>query len=144
MKMETIVTVALFIGCAMAWGDDSTTNALPEGVKHPTQPGTYVMGEWTYTYAIRHKGSQSERRSGTLSRKGAIVAGEVGDVIDTSLGRFVWLDDAYDSGWLKTATYDKPLFDAKGRLVPDVKERVTALRDRKETKAQNKPPEGTH
>jgi len=88
----------------------------------PTAPGTYEADGWRYTYVVEGKGTRSERRIGTLFRDGKQVTGDVGDTQETPLGRFALFPaGAYDSGWVNTRTYDRPVFDSSGDLLPGVR-----------------------
>ena len=80
----------------------------------PTKPGKYEAGGWQYTYEIQAPKTRSEKRIGTLKKGGKEVAGKMGDVMETPLGKFKYYDTMYNKGWLNTLTYDKPVFPEDG------------------------------
>jgi len=88
-----------------------------------TQSGAVESGPWKYVYSISARGSKSERRSGELSYAGRPIPGAVaGDRIDTPWGRVqLFPQRGYNSGWLLRTTYDGPIDNAKGRLLPEPK-----------------------
>lgn len=95
----------------------------PRTASFPTKAGTYESGPWKYIYHITSKGSRSERRHGQLFQKGLPVPGTLGDVRDNPLGRFVYFGDKpqnYSRGWLNTLSYDKPVFDKAGKVIPEL------------------------
>jgi len=116
-----IIAVTLAVVClALALVGFLRLRGGPAGF--PTAPGEYEKNGWGYTYAITGKGTRSERRVGTLFRGGKQVAGDVGDTQETPLGRFALFPaGTYDSGWINTRTYDRPVFDSSGNLLPEVR-----------------------
>jgi len=107
--------------------------AVVARVQYPTTPGSYRLGEWQYTYEVRSEGTRSERRVGTLLRRGAVVRGSSGDVKETPFGRFVYFDTMWESGWLNTRTYDRRVFDDDGEPLEEVREFLEGVRKRGET-----------
>jgi len=107
-------------------------DAIPNGAGYPTKPGTYSVdcddGKWIYKYVIAHRGTRSEKRRGRISINGKTVAGRHGDVRYTPFGKLLYLDLPFYSGWLNTLTYDSPVFDKKGELLPELKETVEMTR----------------
>lgn len=68
----------------------------------PTQLGTYVSGEWTYTIAITAKGSKSQGTLGTLSLGEQSVLAFDGATKCTPWGALVFSDPGVpwgDHGW---------------------------------------------
>ena len=132
MRMTVAVCLISTI-CVVVYGDDRITDKIPDGLRHPVKAGTYVVGGCTYVCGIAKKGSQSERRCGSLFFQGFPVRGKYpGEVKDTPMGKFVYFgeiqDSRYDSGWLKTLTYDSPVFDKKGQLLPGIDKRLQEWR----------------
>lgn len=82
---------------------------FPPPCAYPTRPGSYRLGEWQYSYAIRAWG-RSEGREGRLVRRGEEVRGRVGQVLETPLGKFQYFDGLYTKGWLNTLARDGAVF----------------------------------
>ena len=140
MKIKWIIaTIMLLPACAFTEGKDKTSEAILEGVKHPSKAGTYISGDWTYVYGVAAKGSRSERRMGSLFLRGFPVKGHVGSVKDTPFGRLIYWEGHWNSGWINTMTYDKPIFDSKGEVSKDIKRQLHSMRtQKKKQEEQNK------
>lgn len=108
--------------------------AWPRLVAHrpaafPTKPGSYTLGKWRYDYTVTLRGTRSECRSGCLYEGGAAITGAPGEIRETPLGRFVYFGSNdppaggppyYNSGWLNTITYDRPVFGPDGQVLREV------------------------
>jgi hypothetical protein len=98
---------------------------IPRGVEYPTEPGSYRLDDWEYSYEIKAKGSRSERRIGVLKCKGVEVKGSLGDIKDTPFGKFMHFSSdphEWNIGWLNTRTYDRRVFDEDGKLLSEVRD----------------------
>jgi len=112
--------------------DGEIDPAVLERVRYPTDPGSYRLGEWQYTYEVRSEGTRSERRVGTLLRRGGVVRGASGDVKETPFGKFVYFDTIWENGWLNTRTYDRRVFDDDGEPIEELREFLEGVRKRGE------------
>lgn len=122
MKMNKFATMVAMI---LAITPQMAPAASNDVVTHPTKPGAYTNGDWTYEYNIYTIGtSPLEHRQGILKFKGIQVTEQIGTVIDTPFGRFMSFDvvgggqQGYNTGWLMTLTNDRPVFDATGTVTP--------------------------
>jgi hypothetical protein len=99
--------------------------------------GAYESGKWKYDYTIGAKGSRSERRSGALTFDGKPIAGAAAsDRIKTPWGVMQYFGDpvadrGWNSGWLLKQTYDQPLDEKKGRMLPAPDAAATLTAERK-------------
>jgi inhibitor of cysteine peptidase len=86
-----------------------------------SRSGAYEAGKWKYVYAIRAKGTRSERRTGALTYAGQpvekLAKAEPFDRIRTPWGLMQYVRQSYNRGWLTRLTYDQPLALKKGRLL---------------------------
>ena len=90
---------------------------------YPTKPGTYRHKGWRYEYSVEAAGTRSERRTGRLFLEDREVSGQVGEILEEFVGRFVYFGDTgYNRGWLNTLTYDRPVFEKDVKLTSAAKE----------------------
>lgn len=109
-RIVFVVLLLLLSGCTTQTAD------------YPTKAGSYERRGWKYVYTIEYEGTRSEKRIGKLYRNGAEVIGNVGEIRETQVGTFVFFSlKGYSQGWLNTLTYDRPVFQNDGRLLPEVK-----------------------
>ncbi len=85
--------------------------------------GSYAWDKWRYEYAIRHAGTRSEKRAGTLTHDGEAPVEEPkpGDLVLTPWGLMQFHGSGYARGWLYRGTYDAcpDLRRSKWRESPD-------------------------
>ena len=90
------------------------------------KPGTYSFEKWKYEYKISGIGTRSEKRAGTLSYDGKLVAPDAkpNDRIKTPWGVMMQKGPGiYENGWLLKLTYDRPIDEKSGKLWPSPDER---------------------
>jgi len=108
----------------------------------PTRPGIYEQWEWKYVlHGDPSSNSQSSVVGGQLYRSGVEVVAEIGQVMDTPLGKFAYFGrekeaDHYNWGWLNTCTYNDPVFDANGEVWQHYRERFEFWRQKVGTPAK--------
>jgi hypothetical protein len=91
---------------------------IPRMCDYPTKAGTYEKDGWKYIFeGDTFSDSQSAKCHGRLFRSGEELQGQVREVIDTPLGKFMFCAGAYNRGWLNTCTYEVRLFDEKGNII---------------------------
>lgn len=130
MKISySLILLAVIVAC----GSCTQSSDIPRGVSYPTQPGSYTVGEWQYSYEIQLKGSRSEKRVGMLYHKGVAVEGAYGDVKETPFGKFMYYNSGWNSGWLNTTTYDRRVFSEDGSFTKEVQEMINSLKKEGET-----------
>ena len=122
-----IVAVVVILGLAfVAW----QWRVLHSPAGFPTKPGSYALDGWRYQYTVTAPWTRSERRTGRLYEGGAEITGSLGEIRETPLGRFAFFGrngQRYNAGWLNTMTYDRPVFDPDGRVLPDVQPHLSKL-----------------
>lgn len=90
-------------------------------VAFPTEPGQHSLGDWIYQYDVLGRGTRSERRIGVLALEGFVEEGTHGEIRTTPLGTFLYLEGWWNSGWLNTLTYDRPVFGVAGELTAEAR-----------------------
>ncbi|MFO0839484.1 MAG: hypothetical protein U1D55_13290 [Phycisphaerae bacterium] len=128
VRLAAVVCLLCVGGAYLSWRVVRPAGA----VAFPSRSGSYSFGAWRYDYLVTATGTRSERRIGRLFERGRELAGSPGDVRDTPLGRFAYFgvgDTRYNIGWLNTLTYDMPVFDSDGRLLPEVASGLLNARD---------------
>lgn len=72
----------------------------------PTADGTYVVGDWKYTFSIRLPGTRSQSTMGRLYYKGKELAAPRNTVVNTPVGEFVYSERfegmSWGGGWCNT------------------------------------------
>lgn len=120
MRIAALTLILLFTSCAVQAQDKAASPVLVDTSKSCA----YESGKWTYAYVICAKGTKSERRLGELSYDGKPIPGAAEfDRIKTPWGVMQYFGElsrqAWNSGWLLKATYDTPIDEKKGRLLPE-------------------------
>ncbi len=88
--------------------------------------------QWEYARKVVAAGTQSERVTGVLLRNGSPVLGQLGQVVDTPKGRFMYFgkqDGAYAKGWLNKTASNTPVFNPDGSLAAKGVEFRKSLRE---------------
>ena len=87
-----------------------------------TKAGVYTLKGDVYELVIYAGGTKSEKRIGKLRCNDLEITGDkAGDVRETKFGKMCWFGategKAYNRGWLRYTTYDKPVFHEDGSVV---------------------------
>lgn len=91
----------------------------------PTRAGTYVVGDWKYTFSIVAFKTKSQSTWGHLSYHGKELAAPQNTIIDTPVGKFIFLGGLEVMGWGEHGWFNTrvdyngirhPLFQPDGKL----------------------------
>ena len=118
--------VLISIACALSVGGcvgdpppaDVPTAQTARACDYPTKEGRYEKDGWKYIFeGDTFSESQSAICSGRLFKDGKEIQGQIREVIDTPLGKFMFCAGAYNKGWLNTCTYKVRIFDEEGNVI---------------------------
>jgi len=124
-------TISMLSLCGILMCLTSCSSSSP-AVTHPTEPGSYITGDWKYVHTI--SGDNLKHRQGILSYKGNQITQPMGTVLDTPLGKLMSFDligggqVGYNTGWLMTvfihdakrSNVVAPVFLSDGSVNPEV------------------------
>jgi|GEM_PF-5031039 len=110
-------TLFCFLGVALiltAVGQDAV---FDHPAAFPTRVGTYVLGDWKYTFDVTFPKTRSQGTWGRLYYKNQELSADRNTVVGTPVGKFIYLGNLSTKGWGEHGWFNT-LTDYSGNTSP--------------------------